>query len=202
MTGEAEDTDVGFPGPAHPIAERELAMKVPMTILGILALVGGVLQIPGVDAGINRFLSPTFANSRLAHIDPTTGSSWEGLIIGGLVAVLGIAIAYGVYVRQPGTSARLITRFGAVHTFLVNKWYFDELIDLLVVRPAQWLGRFTDTVLEQGVIAGGITGGVTGLVRASSAAVRRLQTGFLRYYAAAMVLGVFGMALYFLISAT
>jgi NADH-quinone oxidoreductase subunit L len=202
LTGEPADTDVGFPGPAHPIAEREREMKVPMSILAVLALIGGIIQIPGVDAGINRFLSPTFANSRLAHIDPTTATSWEGLIIGALVAVAGIAIAYRIYVARPGTSAVLIQRFGAVHTFLVNKWYFDELIEFLVVRPAQWLGRFTETVLEQGVIAGGITGGTTGLVRGLSAAVRRLQTGFVRYYAAAMLVGVFGMALYFLISAT
>jgi NADH-quinone oxidoreductase subunit L len=202
LTGEPEDTDVGFPGPAHPIAEREREMKVPMSILAVLALIGGIIQIPGVDAGINRFLSPTFANSRLAHIDPTTATSWEGLIIGAVVAVAGIAIAYRIYVARPGTSAALIQRFGAVHTFLVNKWYFDELIEFLVVRPAQWLGRFTETVLEQGVIAGGITGGTTGLVRGLSAAVRRLQTGFVRYYAAAMLVGVFGMALYFLISST
>jgi len=202
MTGEAEDTDVGFPGPAHPMAERELEMKVPMTILAVLALVGGILQIPGIDAGINRFLSPTFANSRLAHIDPATGTSWVGLIVGALVGLTGIALAYRVWVAKPGTSARLIERFTPVHTFLVHKWYFDELIDFLVVRPTHWLGRFADTVLEQGVIAGGITGGTTGLVRACSAAVRRLQTGFLRYYAAAMLVGVFGMALYFLISAT
>ncbi len=201
-SGEAEDTDVGFPGPAHPIAERSLAMKVPMTILGVLALIGGIVQIPGIDAGINHFLAPTFANSRLAQIDPTTGTSWEGLIIGAIVAVLGIGIAYRIYVLKPGTSTRLRERFSAVYTLLSNKWYFDELIDAVVVRPVQWAGRFTDTVLERGVIAGGITGGTTGLVRACSAAVRRLQTGFLRYYAAAMLIGVFGMALYFLISST
>jgi NADH-quinone oxidoreductase subunit L len=202
MTGEAEDTDVGFPGPEHPIAERHLDMKVPMSILGVLALIGGIIQIPGVDAGINRFLSPSFANSRLAHIDPTTRSSWEGLIVGAIIAVIGIGIAYRTYVLRPGTSAALQARFSAVHTFLANKWYFDELIDAVVVRPVQWIGRFTDTVLERGVIAGGVTGGTTGLVRALSATVRRLQTGFLRYYAAAMVIGVFGMALYFLISST
>jgi NADH-quinone oxidoreductase subunit L len=72
----------------------------------------------------------------------------------------------------------------------------------VVVRPVLWMGRFTDTVLERGVIAGGVTGGTIGVVRGMSAVVRRLQNGFLRYYAAAMVIGVFGMALYFLISAT
>ena len=71
-----------------------------------------------------------------------------------------------------------------------------------MVRPAQWLGRFVDSVVERGVIAGGITGGTTGIVRAASAGVRRAQTGYLRYYAAVVVAGISGMALYFLISAS
>jgi NADH-quinone oxidoreductase subunit L len=202
LTGEAEDFDVGFPGPDHPIAERNIAMKFPMSALALLAIIGGIIQIPGIDAGINRFLAPTFANSRLAAIDPSTGNSWVGLIIGALIGLSGIAVAYRIWVLKPGTSARLIQRLAPVHTFLVNKWYFDELIDFLVVRPTQWAGRFTESVLERGVIAGGITGGTTGLVRAMSAAVRRAQSGFVRYYAAAVLVGVFGMALYFLISAT
>ena len=199
-TGELEDTDVGFPGPEHHIAERDLAMKVPMSILALLAVVGGVLQIPGVDSSINRFLGPTFADSHLARIDPSTSSAWVGLIIGAVIAVAGISIAYRIWVAGPGTAARLPARFGAVHTFLYNKWYFDELIDYTVVRPTQWLGHVAESVLERRVVAGGLTGGTLGVVRASSAAVRRLQTGFLRYYAAAMLVGVFAMTLYFLIS--
>jgi NADH-quinone oxidoreductase subunit L len=200
-TGELEDTDVGFPGPEHHIAERDLAMKAPMSILALLAVVGGVFQIPGVDSSINRFLAPTFADSHLARLDPSTSSAWVGLLIGAVVALAGIGIAYRVWVVAPGTSARLQARFGTLHTFFYNKWYFDELIDVAVVRPTQWLGRFAESVLERGVVAGGVTGGTLGVVRASSAAVRRLQTGFLRYYAAAMLVGVFGMALYFLLSA-
>ena len=92
-----------------------------------------------------------------------------------MVAIFGIFVAYRIYVTRPGTAARLQTRFAAVHTVLANKWYFDELIDVVVVRPVLWLGRFTDTVLERGVIAEGITGGTTGVVRGLSAAVRRLQ---------------------------
>ena len=64
------------------------------------------------------------------------------------------------------------------------------------------LGRFADSVLERIVISGGITGGVTGVVRAGSAAVRRAQTGFLRYYAAALILVLTLVTLYFLISST
>jgi NADH-quinone oxidoreductase subunit L len=202
QTGEVEDTDVGFPGPEHHIAERDWAMKFPMSVLAVLAVIGGVLQIPGVDRSINRFLAPTFADSRLARLDPAAGTEWVGLIIGAAIGLLGIAIAYRIWIAQPGTSARLQERFPAIHKFLFNKWYFDELIDVTIVRPTQWLGRFTESVLERGVIGGGVTGGTVGLVRACSAAVRRLQTGFVRYYAGAMLVGIFAMALYFLISAT
>jgi NADH-quinone oxidoreductase subunit L len=200
-TGELEDTDVGFPGPEHHIAEHAPSMAIPMAILALLALVGGIFQIPGVDSGISRFLSPTFAGSHLYEIDPSSGTAWVGLLIGAALSVAGIGIAYRIWYAAPGSSARLQVRFSALHTFLFNKWYFDELIDYAVVRPASWLGRFADSVLERGVVAGGVTGGTVGVVGAFSAAVRRLQTGFLRYYAAAMLIGIFAMALYFLIEA-
>jgi NADH-quinone oxidoreductase subunit L len=202
QTGEAEDTDVGFPGPEHHIAERDIAMRIPMTVLAFGALAGGVLQIPGVDRSISRFLAPSFAGSHLYNLEGSTGSDWLGLIVGALIAVAAIFTAYRIWVVATGTSARLQSRFGALHTFLYNKWYFDELIDFTVVRPAQWVGRFTDSALERGVIAGGVTGGTLGLVRACSAAVRRAQTGFVRYYAAAVLVGVSAIALYFLISAS
>ena len=102
---------------------------------------------------------------------------------------------------RPGTSLRLRERFTGVYVFLSHKWYFDEIIDTLIVRPVLWLGRLVDTTGERGVI-GGVTDATAGAVRATSAAVRRTQTGFLRYYAALMIVCVGGVALYFLISST
>ena len=89
-----------------------------------------------------------------------------------------------------------------LHNFLVHKWYFDELIDLVVVQPALLIGRFVEGVLERMIVNEGVTGGVTSLVRSGGAAVRRAQTGFLRYYAAALILGLSLVLLYFLISST
>jgi NADH-quinone oxidoreductase subunit L len=202
LTGEEEDTDVGFPGPEHVIAEREWPMKVAMTMLAVAAVVGGVIQVAGVDDVLDKFLAPAFAGSKLAApaAQPDTTVSWVGLAIGAAIGLTAIGIAYRVYIARPGTAARLQSRFGAVHTLLVNKWYFDELIDVLVVRPALLFGRLADSVLERIVISGGITGGVSGVIRAGSAAVRRAQTGFLRYYAAALILSLTLVTLYFLIS--
>jgi NADH-quinone oxidoreductase subunit L len=200
LTGEEEDAEVGFPGPGHYIAEREVPMKIAMGSLAVLTLVGGVVQIPGVDAGINRFLSPTFADSHLTRTEPSTAASWIGLVIGAAIAVLAVGVAYRIWVAAPGTAARIRERVPWLHNFLVNKWYFDEAIDLLIVRPVLMLGRLADSVLERTVVEGVLTGGAVAAVRVGSAAVRRWQTGFLRYYAAAMVVGLSGVALYFLIS--
>ena len=202
MTGEVEDTDVGFPGPDHFIAEREWPMKIAMSALAVLAVIGGLIQIPGVDDGVTKFLDPTFADSKYYHVDVTAGPAWLGLVVGALIAVAGVAIAFRIYIARRGTSAQLRERFGAVYTFLWHKWYFDELIDLLIVRPVLWTGRLVDTVGERSLIQGVFTGGATGVVRAGSAAVRRAQTGFVRYYAALMIVCLGGVALYFLISSS
>jgi NADH-quinone oxidoreductase subunit L len=202
MNGEVEDTDVGFPGSGHYIAEREWPMKIAMSVLAFGAVVSGLLQIPGVDSGIERFLDPTFSDSRLYGLTGSTRSDWVGLIIGAVIAIIGVTIAYRIWVASPKTAPRLQQRFAAIHTLLAHKWYFDELIDFVVVRPALWCGRFADGVLERIVISGTITGGTVGIVRAGSAAVRRLQTGFLRYYAAALIVGISLMTLYFLISSS
>jgi NADH-quinone oxidoreductase subunit L len=202
MTGEVEDTDVGFPGPEHHIAEREVPMKIAMGGLALLAIVGGAIQIPGVDDGVTRFLSTTFADSHLSRAEPSSNSAWIGLVIGAAIAVIAIAIAYRIWIVKPAIATQARERFKPLYTFLYNKWYFDELIDLLIVRPALWFGRVAENVLERALIGGAITGGAVGVVRAGSAVVRRAQTGFLRFYVAAMIVGLSGVALYFLISSS
>jgi NADH-quinone oxidoreductase subunit L len=202
LTGEEEDTDVGFPGPEHMIAEREIPMKVAMGALAVLAVVGGALQIPGIDDAVFNFLKPSFADSHLAGLEVPTSPAWVGLIIGAVIAIAGIGIAWRIWVRQPGAAAVARERLPWLHRFLINKWYFDELIDTAIVRPALWFGQFAGTVLERMVVGGAITGGTTGVVRAGSAIVRRAQTGLVRYYAATMVIAISAVALYFLVSSS
>jgi NADH-quinone oxidoreductase subunit L len=201
MTGEEEDTDVGFPGPGHFIAERELPMKIAMSALAVLAVLGGLVQVPGIDDAVTKFLAPTFADSKYANLEVATRSAWIGLVIGALIAIAGITIAYRIWVARRGTSTQLRERFSGLYVFLSNKWYFDEIIDFAIVRPTAWLGRVVTTTFERNVISG-ITDGTASAVRAGGAAVRRAQTGYLRYYAALMIVCLGGVALYFLISST
>jgi NADH-quinone oxidoreductase subunit L len=202
MTGEIEDTDVGFPGPEHHIAEREFPMKAAMASLAVLATIGGFIQIPHVNEGLHHFLEPTFHDSALyEELEPSSSSVIIGMVIGALIGAAGIFVAYALWVRSPERPKAIQARLAGLHTFFVNKWYFDEAIDFLVVRPVAWFGRFANTTFERVFVQGALVGGSTGLVRLASAAVRGVQTGYLRYYAALLLMGVTGIGAYFLISA-
>jgi NADH-quinone oxidoreductase subunit L len=200
-SGEEEDTDVGFPGPEHHIAESSAPMRVAMAVLAFLALFGGLIQVPGVDNVVANWLDPVFADSPLTAIQPSTEWSWIGLGIGAAISLAGIWVAHLLYVARPGLPRALEARFRGLHTFLFNKWYFDEAIDFLVVRPALAIGRFANRVFERFVVDGLISG-TEETVRGTSGVVRAVQNGFVRSYALLLIAGFAGLALYFLISSS
>jgi NADH-quinone oxidoreductase subunit L len=178
-------------------------MKVAMGLLAVGAIFGGLLQIPKVTEVLHKFLEPSFHDSRFyEELEPSDGVTWIGLAVGALLALGGIALAYRLWVQDPARPATIRARLAGVHGFFVHKWYFDELIEAIVVRPFAWFGRFARDVFERVVVNGIVIGGPAGAVRAGSAAVRAVQSGFLRYYAALLLVGVSGLGLYFLIAAS
>ena len=202
MTGEPEDTDVGFPGPEHNVAESSPPMKFAMAPLAFLALVAGVVGIPGVTDTLEHFLEPTFESSRYIDDHPSAGAEWVGLAAGGIISVASIYVAYVFFVRRRGITLELRDRFPKVHAFLFHKWYFDELYDAVFVRPTATAGAFGRRVVETDFVQGFIVGGTTGIVRAGTSFARAIQTGFLRAYALLLLLGVAGLVLYFLLASS
>jgi NADH-quinone oxidoreductase subunit L len=206
--GEVEDTDVGFPGPEHAIAERALPMRIAMGLLALGAVGAGLIQIPKVDFVIDDFLRPSFATSKLYEPHTKGGLLAIGLALGTLIGLAGIALAYRIWIvggrdaegRFP-VAVAIRERTRPLYELFVNKWYFDEAIDLLVVRPMAAAGAFLRDTFERVFVDDTLVGGTTGIVRAGSAAVRAAQSGFVRYYAALLVLGVTGVGFYFLLQA-
>jgi NADH-quinone oxidoreductase subunit L len=198
ISGEREDTDVGFPGAEHHIAERDWPMRWAMIVLGFGAIFGGLVQVPGVTNVIESFLRPTFESSPFESVVPSDASAYRGLAVGGLLSIAGIGLAYLVWVVRPGTSAALAERLRPVHTFLVNKWYFDELYDTVVYRPVIALGKFANDVVER-VVVQGIVAAAVDAVRGVGVIVRGAQSGFVRAYALLLIGGFAALGLYFLI---
>jgi NADH-quinone oxidoreductase subunit L len=199
MTGEPEDSDVGFPGPDHHIAERDWPMRAAMAPLALLSLLGGIVLIPGVTDWLDKFLEPTFKDSRYYHALPSSGAEWTGLIAGGIIAILGIGLAWVLYLQRRGITLHLRDRYRGLHDFLSHKWYFDELYDAMFVRPVAGFGTFGRRVIESDFVQGFIVGGAVGVVRAGSSFARQIQTGYVRSYALVLVIGVLALGLYFLL---
>ena len=199
-TQEVEDSEVGFPGKDHNYAETSWQMRYAMIPLAILAVIAGVIQLPfGVTNVLSSFLEPTFANTIVAYEPDNSGLEAFGLALSSVIAIVSLACAYWIWVRKPGTSAAIQARLPWLHRLFINKWYFDEAYSFFVVRPVVWIGQWAQDSFERVVIDGLFIGGSSGLVKAGSAAVRAIQTGLIRAYAALVLGGLSVVLLYFLV---
>jgi len=107
-----------------------------------------------------------------------------------VVMLVGFGIAYWFYILDTTAPRRLAERHDWLYRFLLNKWYFDELYDILFVRSSFWLGRFLWKKGDGQVIDGFGPDGVSARVLDVTQRVVRLQTGYLYHYAFAMLIGV------------
>ncbi len=106
-----------------------------------------------------------------------------------VTGLLGIALAYLMYMLAPGLPERLATTFQPVYQFLLHKWYFDELYDFLFVRPAQRLAQLLWHVGDEKLIDG-MPNGAAALAAGGSARVVKIQTGSIAVYAFTMLIGL------------
>ncbi len=113
-------------------------MRIAMGTLAVLAVIAGVLYLPfGITEWLPDFLEPTFADSIVQH-PANDGLEAFGLILTSVIAVVFMAVAYRIWAVGSGRATAWQERFPALHRLFVNKWYFDELIGLVIVRPAAW----------------------------------------------------------------
>jgi NADH-quinone oxidoreductase subunit L len=115
-----------------------------------------------------------------------------------LMMAIGAYISYVFYIRRPYVPVELANQHQMLYQFLLNKWYFDELYDLIFVRPVKWLGRFLWKVGDGYIIDGFGPDGVSKWVLDVTRNVVKLQTGYLYHYAFAMLIGVAGLITWFM----
>jgi NADH-quinone oxidoreductase subunit L len=107
-----------------------------------------------------------------------------------IAMVIGFAMAWLFYIKNPSLPGRLATAQRPLYLFLLNKWYFDELYDWVFVRPAKWLGGFLWKKGDGAVIDGSINGVAMGIIPMLTRLAGRAQSGYMFHYAFAMVLGI------------
>src|ERR1700758_3051261 len=115
-----------------------------------------------------------------------------------VMMAIGAVISYLFYIRRPYLPEELASQQPMLYQFLLNKWYFDELYDLIFVRPAKAIGYFLWKYGDGYIIDGFGPDGVSKRVLDVTRNVVKLQTGYLYHYAFAMLIGVAGLITWFM----
>jgi len=164
-----------YRGHEHP-HESPPVMWVPLTILAVLSLAGGLL-----------FKIPDFLHSFFPVAEVPEDQSL--MMISVAAGVIGIFVAWVLYVAKPAMADSLAGAFRGLYTTLLNKYYVDEIYDATVVTPLVGVSRW---VLWKGTDAGLIDGAVNGvgwLARSAGGVLRQLQSGNIRSYATWILFG-------------
>ena len=167
----------------------------------------GLVGIP-IFEGANRFgdfLAPVFKPAKmiLEHgADHAGHHSIAGeLILMGVslaIAIAGWLFARRLYVTDPPAADRMVERFKPLHTLVYNKYWIDELYDVLFVNSIVNFSRFLWRAFDEKVIDG-IVNGVAELVRGWAKELRQVETGLVKDYALAMLMGVVVVIGYFVL---
>jgi len=181
---------------AHHIHESPRIMTTPLTILAVLALIGGLIGIPHLSA-VEGFLEPVFAHHQA--VPPPPGPSqpgggsgileWVLMALSAAVAILAIILAQYMYLVNPDRPGRLSKRYASIYKLLSNKYYVDEIYMAGIVNPLRNLASFLSRVMDAGIIDGAVNGLAAFFGRAGEE-TRKLQTGYVRNYGLAMLMGV------------
>jgi NADH-quinone oxidoreductase subunit L len=178
--------------PAREAAESPGIMTGPMMILAFFAIVSGWVGIPeGFGLPIRDYFGEFVRPSEFAASTLGLEAHAFSFVLGGISVVaglLGIGLAYTLYVARPERAGELAARFSWLHTFLDKGWYFDALYGATFVRFAMWLGRATRD-FDRNVI-GGLVGGVGRGTLGTGGLLQRLQSGRVQNYALFILLSV------------
>jgi NADH-quinone oxidoreductase subunit L len=172
---------------ASPIPRPGAAMSIPLVVLAILSMAGGLVELPTYL--VNRPWLTDFLHTTLPPVTLVRGGLDTEVIlaiVSGVVAIGGIFAAYWLFLLRPRYLAGVVrTSWGqAVHYFWFVGWGFDWLYDRLLVRPYTWLARTDrDDVIDL------VYQAVAWLAEAFHQALALTQTGRVRWYAAGIGIG-------------
>jgi NADH-quinone oxidoreductase subunit L len=163
-----------YRGHHHP-HESPASMTMPLVILAVLAAGGGFINIP-------QWLSPMYP---LAEHENTTA-----MIISASFGIVGIIVAYFLYVAQPKMAESLKTAAGPLYTLVNNRYYVDEIYQSVIVQPLEAISRVVFwRGVDETLIDGGLVNGLGRVVRGWGSLFRRWQSGSIRNYATWVLAG-------------
>ena len=174
----------------HDPHESPWVMTVPLVVLAVASVLGGLLDLPWAHRySLAAFLSPlTSVYHAGVDVAPSTGLQFALAGVDIVAALIGLAAAFSIW-RGVAESPRFES------SFLEHVWRWDDFYDATIGRPLERAAHFGDDVVEPKIIDGAV-GGVALAVRRSGEGLRKVQSGFVRHYALATVLGLAVIVVY------
>ena len=182
------------------IHESPLVMTLPLIFLAVGALFAGKLgyEFFGGES-MNAFWGTALlVLKENATIKAAAGVPLWVVLLPTIMFIFGTSLAFYFYLLKPDLPKTLSSKFSGIYQFLLNKWYFDELYDLLFVRSAFRFGHALWKKGDGAVIDGLGPNGISSMVRRLSGQAVRLQSGFLYHYAFAMMIGLIAFASWYI----
>ena len=177
--------------------ESPLVMLIPLVLLSLGAIFAGYTfkELFLSHGEINNFWQDSiFFLKPLSTEHPPL---WF-LVLTPILVTLSIPVGYYLFVKNKNLPEQIANINKPLYKFLLNKWYFDELYDTLIVNPSKKLGLFLWKFFDVKVIDGFGPDGISALIKKCSQKANKFQSGFIYQYAFIMLLG-FSALLTFLI---
>jgi NADH-quinone oxidoreductase subunit L len=165
-------------------------MRIPMVALAGLAVAGGLLGLSASSGAIQTFLAPVLGEQ--VHGEAVGLSEFALSTIASAVALAGIALGWFVYASGRIDWEALRVRLALAHRTLARGFYIDDVYGALLVLPGKAASAFLAYVFDRRVIDGAVNGLGQTFGRLASAG-RRVQSGLVRSYALAFLIGVVGV---------
>ena len=177
--------------------ESPLVMLFPLIILSIGAIFSGFIF---KELFIGQNLENDFWRNSIFFLKPlsTEHPPFWFLILTPVLVTLSIPIAFYLFVKNKNFPKQIVNANKPLYEFLVNKWYFDELYDLIFIRSSKKLGTILWKLFDIKIIDGFGPDGIAKIIKKSSLKANKFQSGYIYQYAFVMLVG-FSALLTFLI---
>lgn len=179
--------------------ESPLIMLIPLIILSIGAIFAGFIF---KDLFISLVDQNNFWAQSILFLEPLSTEhppTWF-LLITPILVLISIPIAYYLFVKNKSIPEQIVKINRPLYEFLVNKWYFDELYDYIIIKPSQKIGLFLWKVCDVKIIDGFGPDGMSMLIKKISQKANKFQSGFIYQYAFVMLLGFSALLTYLIIN--
>lgn len=194
-----------FEHPSH-IHETNYTITLPLMILAVLSLLGGIIAIPEIFTGkqdfITQFLSPILNQSHAfimqSSLHETHTPELMLMALSVLIVIICALSAISIYRSGPEGGKKFVQSFGALYRLVKDKWRVDELYGALIVEPLAKLGRLSYSFIHNGFIEGAVNG-VPETIYTGTSVASDAQSGMARNYLKLFFIGLvlFGLVLFY-----